>query len=194
MNDTQLLDELVRPFDDPADWEDVLRRAGARRLLPRRRLVVTAAVVVAALVVGPALGVLLTRDRGPQLPSGADRSRIAVVLSPLTRRFLLEVAPWKGHDGFCYLVLRLRAGCVPHKTQGTVFLKPPLMGWTFDKRVVSGTATGLGGKQIPLSVTHFAKLDVTIFLIRDRLPRLFRSAVLRDAAGHVVARVNWRRR
>ena len=138
MNEAQLLDELVGRFEEPADWDDVLRRAGARRL-PRRRLVLTAAVVVAALAVGPALGVLLTRDRGPRLPSGADRSRIAVVLSPVTRRVLLEVAPWKGHDGFCYLVVPVRAGCVP-RAHNTVVLKPPLFGWSFDKRIVSGQA------------------------------------------------------
>jgi hypothetical protein len=188
MNDRQLLDELVRPFDDPADWEDVLRRAGTRRLLPRRRLVLTAAVVVAALVVGPALGVLLTRDRGPKLPSGADRSRIAVVLSPLTRRVLLEVAPWKGHDGFCYLVVPARAGCVP-RSHHTVVLKPPLVGWSFDRRIVSGQATTLSGAHVPLTVRHFGgRIDATFFLARGRLPRLLRSVTLRDARGRVVVR------
>jgi len=191
MTDFHVLDELIAPFGDDGDWNDVLRRAGRRSRKPV--LLAAAAIAVAAVAVAPAVAVLLHND-GVGLPKEADRNNVAVVLAPKTGRVLLQVAPWKGHDGFCYLVLRLRAGCVPHKTQGTVFLKPPLMGWTFDKRVVSGTATGLGGKQIPLSVTHFAKLDVTIFLIRDRLPRLFRSAVLRDAAGHVVARVNWRRR
>ena len=191
MTDFHVLDELIAPFGDDGDWNDVLRRAGRRSRKPV--LLAAAAIAVAAVAVAPAVAVLLHND-GVGLPKEADRSNVAVVLAPKTGRVLLQVAPWKGHDGFCYLVLRLRAGCVPHKTQGTVFLKPPLMGWTFDKRVVSGTATGLGGKQIPLSVTHFAKLDVTVFLIRYRLPRLFRSAVLRDAAGHVVARVNWRRR
>jgi hypothetical protein len=188
MNDTQLLDELVRPFDEPADWDDVLRRAGTRRL-PRRRLVLTAAVIVSALVVGPALGVLLTRDRGPQLPAGADRSGIAVVLSPVTRRVLLEVAPWKGHDGFCYLVVPVRAGCVP-RAHNTVVLKPPLFGWSFDKRIVSGEATTLSGAHIPLTVTHFGgRIDATFFLARSRLvPRLLRTVTLRDARGRVVVR------
>jgi len=190
MNDTQLLDELVRPFDDPADWEDVLRRAGTRRQLPRRRLVVTVAVVVAALVVGPALGVLLTRGRGPQLPPGADLSRIAAVLSPLTRRFLLEVAPWKGHDGFCYLVVPARTGCVPRSHQ-TVVLKPPLVGWSFDRRIVSGEATTLSGAHVPLTVKHFGgRIDATFFLARGRLPRLLRSVTLRDARGRVVVRTH----
>ncbi|MEP6812857.1 MAG: hypothetical protein ABI990_07705 [Actinomycetota bacterium] len=184
----ELLEELVPPFDATGDWNDVLRRAGRRRLWPRA--IAAFAVVGAAIAVAPALA-LLHRD-GVGLPKAADRSNVAVILAPKTGRVLLQIAPWKGHDGFCYLVLRVRAGCVPHKARGTVFLKPPLMGWTFDDRVVSGTATGLGGRHIPLTVTHLAKLDVTIFLIRDRLPRLFRSAVLRDGAGHVVARVNWR--
>jgi hypothetical protein len=188
MNETQLLDELVGAFDEPADWDDVLRRAGTREL-PRRRLVLTAAVVVAALVVGPALGVLLTRDRSPQLPSGADRSRIAVVVSPVTRRVLLKVAPWKGHDGFCYLVVAARAGCVPRAPK-TVVLKPPLFGWSFDRRIVSGEATTLSGAHIPLTVMHFGgRIDATFFLGRGRLPRLLRSVTLRDARGRVVVRI-----
>src|SRR5207253_5266278 len=130
VNEAQLLEELVPHFDEPPDWDDVLRRSQARRL-PRRRLVLTAAVLAAALVVGPALGVLLTQDRDPRLPAGADRSRIAVVLSPVTRRVLLEVAPWKGHDGFCYLLVPVRGGCVPC-AHNTVFFKPPLFGWSFD--------------------------------------------------------------
>ena len=141
MNEAQLLEELVPHFDEPPDWDDVLRRSQARRL-PRRRLVLTAAVLAAALVVGPALGVLLTRDRGPQLPAGADRSRIAVVISPVTGRVLLKVAPWKGHRGFCYLLVPLRGACVPRSRQ-TVVTRPPLFGWTFDPRVVSGWATTL---------------------------------------------------
>jgi hypothetical protein len=188
MNETQLLDQLVGRFDEPADWEDVLRRAGARRF-PRRRLALTVAVVVAALVVGPALGVLLTRGRSLGLPAGADRSRIAVVLAPVTRRVILEVAPWKAHDGFCYLVLRVRAGCVPRSRQ-TVVLKPPLFGWTFDPRVVSGEATTFDGTHIRLAVTHFGgRIDATFFLVRDRLPRFLRSVTLRDARGNVVVRM-----
>ena len=192
MNETQLLDELVPAFDEPGDWSDVLRRAGRRRL-PSRRLVLLAAVAVAAFVVGPALGVLLTRDAGPHLPAQADRSNVVVILQPLTGHVLLEAAPWKGHDGFCYLALWLRAGCVPHKARGTVVLDPPLLGWTFDRRVVSGTATTRAGKQLRLTVRHFGgRIDATFFLIRDRLPRLLHAVVLRDAAGHVVARVEVR--
>jgi hypothetical protein len=38
-------------------------------------------------------------------------------------------------------------------------------------------------------VQHFGgRIDATVFLVRDRLPRLLRSVVLRDAAGHVVSR------
>jgi len=190
MNEAQLLDELVGRFEEPADWDDVLRRAGARRL-PRRRLVLTAAVVVAALAVGPALGVLLTRDRGPRLPSGADRSRIAVVLSPVTRRVLLEVAPWKGHDGFCYLVVPVRAGCVP-RAHNTVVFKPPLFGWSFDKRIVSGQATTLSGAHVPLTVKHFGgRIDATFFLARSRfVQRLLHIETFRDDRGRVVVRLS----
>ena len=133
---------------------------------------------------------LLTRDRGPRLPSGADRSRIAVVLSPVTRRVLLEVAPWKGHDGFCYLVVPVRAGCVP-RAHNTVVFKPPLFGWSFDKRIVSGQATTLSGAHVPLTVKHFGgRIDATFFLARSRLvPRLLHSVTLRDARGRVVVRL-----
>jgi hypothetical protein len=188
VNESQLLEELVPHFDEPADWNDVLRRSRARRL-PRRRLALTAAVVAAALVVGPALGVLLTRDRSPQLPPGADRSRIAVVISPVTGRVLLKVAPWKGHQGFCYLLVPLRGACVS-RSRETVLARPPLFGWTFDPRVVSARATTLGGKQIALRVEHFGgRIDATFFLAGDRFPRMLRGVTLRDARGRVVVKV-----
>jgi hypothetical protein len=188
MNETHLLDELVPQFDEPADWDDVLARARARRL-PRRRLVLAVAVVVAALVVGPALGVLLTRHRGPQLPAGADRSRVGAVISPATGRVLLEVAPWEGHGGFCYLVLPVRSGCVP-RSHKTVVIRPPLVGWTFDPRVVSGRATTLSGAQIKLTVKHFGgRIDATFFLAGDRFPRFLRNVTLRDARGRIVMTV-----
>jgi len=192
MTEAELLDELVPVFDDPDEWEDVLRRARRRRL-PRRRLVLAGAVAVAAFVVGPALGVLLTRDAGPRLPAQADRRNVSVILQPGTGRVLLEAAPWRGHDGFCYLALWLRAGCVPRKARGTVVLAPPVVGWTFERRVVSGTATTAAGKQVPLTVHRFGgRIDVTFFLVYRRLPRLLREVTLRDAAGRTVAHVTIR--
>jgi hypothetical protein len=187
-----VLDEHVPPFDEPADWNDVLRRAGRRR---RIRRPVLAAIVAACAVfaVAPALAVLL-HDDGVGLPAAADRSNVAVVIAPVGGRVLLQVAPWKGHAGFCYLVLRQRAGCVPRKAHGTVVLWPPLFGWSFDPAVRTGTATTLAGKHVPLTVVHYGgKLDVTLFLVRGRLPRLLNEVVLRDRAGHVVARVRPRR-
>jgi hypothetical protein len=185
----EVLDRHVPTIDEPADWGDVLRRAKQYRR-PRRRLLAVAAAVVAAFVVAPALAVML-RDGGAHLPSGADRNNVVVILQPTTGRMLIEAAPWKGHDGFCYLVLQLRAGCVPHKARGTVMMWPPLFGWSFDPRVRTGTATTIAGKHVPLTVQHFGgRIDATLFLIRDRLPRLLRSVVLRDAAGNVVARLH----
>ena len=178
------LDTLVPLDDAPADWEDVLRRA---RRTPRRRYVVALAVVVAALAGAPALAVML-RDRGITLPAEADRNNVSVIMQPQTGKILLEAAPWKGHKGFCYVVLWLRAGCVPQKTFGAMLLEPPVFGWTFNPRVVSGTATTFGGKHLKLTVVHFKKLNVTLFLVRDRLPRMLRSVELRDAAGKVVLR------
>ena len=183
-----VLERLVPRIDEPADWSDVLRRAKQHRR-PRRRLLAVAAVVLAAFVVAPALAVML-RDRGVHLPSGADRSNIIVVMQPRTGRMLIEVAPWKGHNGFCYLVLQLRAGCVPHKARGTTVLLPPLFGWTFDRRVRTGTATTLAGKHIRLTVEYFGgHVDATLFLVRDWPPRMLRNVVLRDGQGRVVARI-----
>jgi hypothetical protein len=182
------LDELVPLREERPDWEDVLRRAARTR--PRPRLVLAAALVVAALAGAPALGFFLTRDAAPQLPKEADRSNVAVVLEPGTGRVLLMAAPWKAHDGVCYLFLRVRAGCVSRKASGTVMTSPPLFGWTFDRRVVSGTAETLSGKRVPLVVRHFeGRLDITFFMTRGRLPRLLRHAELRDAHGRVVVSV-----
>jgi len=180
------LDTLVPIDDAPADWEDVLRRARRGRR-PRRRYVVALAVVVAALAGAPALAVML-RDRGIHLPAEADRNNVAVIMQPHTGKVLLEAAPWKGHSGFCYVVLRMRAGCVPRTASGAMLLEPRVFGGTFNRRVVSGTATTFGGKQLRLTVVRFKKLDVTLFLVRDRLPRMLRSVELRDAAGKVVLR------
>jgi hypothetical protein len=161
-----VLDRHVPRIDEQADWDDVLRRAKQHRR-PRRRLLIVTAAVVAAFVVAPALAVML-RDRDVHLPSGADRSNVVVIMQPTTGRILIEVAPWKGHDGFCYLI-----------------------GWSFDPRVRTGTAITIAGKHVRLTVQHFGgRVDATLFLVRDRLPRFLRTVVLRDAAGNVVARLH----
>jgi hypothetical protein len=150
-----------------------------------------AAVVLAAFIAAPALAVLL-RDRGVHLPNAADKSNVVVILQSQTGCMLLEAGPWKGHDGFCYLVLQIRAGCVPRSGQ-TAVLWPPLFGWSFDRRVRSGTATTIGGKQLSLTVTHFGgRIDATLFLIRDRIPRFLQSVVLRDIAGRIVTSLRLR--
>jgi hypothetical protein len=181
------LEELVPRGDEQGNWDDVLRRA---RPLPRRRLVFVVAVAVAALVVAPALGVLLTRDGGPRLPREADRSNVVVIVQPLSGRIVVQAAPWKGHDGICYLLLGMRAGCAP---RGTVVFTPAFVGFTFDRRVVSGTGVTLAGKRVPLVVRHFEKLGVTFFFTRGRLPRLLREATLLAANGKVVAHLRVKR-
>ena len=182
----ELLDDLVPRFDAPGDWDDVLRRARVRRA--PRRFVLVAVAGVAALVVGPALGVLLTRDTTPRLPAEADKRHVALIVQPLTGRVLVQAAPWKGHDGLCYVILVKRAGCVPRTPRGAVVVTPPIAGYTFDQRVVSGTAVTLTGKRVPLQIEHFPKLHVTFFLRRGRLPAFFKRATLKDADGRVVAR------
>jgi hypothetical protein len=92
-------------------WADVLRRA--ERRAPRRRLVLVAALVVAALGGGPALGVLLTRPGTPQLPRDQITGSVATIVDPHTGVTLVEWARWKGHQGVCYLVPHVHAGCLP---------------------------------------------------------------------------------
>jgi hypothetical protein len=181
------LEELVPRRDEQGNWDDVLRRA---RPLPRRRLVFAAALLAGVLAVGPALGFLLTRDGPPRLPREADRSNVVVIVQPLTGRMVVQAARWKGHDGICYVLLGIRAGCAP---RGTVLLSPPLTGFTFDPRVVSGTAVTLAGKRVPLVVRHFEKLGVTFFLTRGRLPNLLREATLYDANGKALAHLRLKR-
>ena len=183
----ELLEELVPPFEEAADWDDVLRRAGPRRR-PRRTVVAAVAAACAVVVAAPALAVFLRAD-AVGLPSAADRSNVAVVLDPPTGRVLLEAAPWKAHRGFCYLALRTRAGCVAWKARGTLVTEPPLFGWTFDDRVRSAVAV-TGRVRVPLRVVHFGgRIDATLFVARNRLVRGPLTVELRDAARRVVARV-----
>lgn len=91
-------------------WQDVLRRA--QRRPPRRRLALLAALAVAALGGGPALGVLLTRPAQPQLPADRITGSVATIIDPRTGVMLVEWARWKGHDGACYLVPHVHAGCL----------------------------------------------------------------------------------
>ena len=182
MSELQLLDELV-PYDErPADWDDVLRRAAGRGRA-RRHFVIAAVAIAAALLVAPALAVLLRSERGPQLPAAADRSRVTVLIAPQTGRMLVKMAPWRGHDGMCFAALIGRSGCV---ARGSAFMSLNA-GYTFDPRVVSGTAVRLqSGKRVPLTLSRFPKLGVTVFYAQHDAVRLLARVELRDAAGHVL--------
>lgn len=181
MSGLQLLEELVPNDERPADWDDVLRRAGRRR--PRRRLAVAVVAVGATLLVAPALAVLLRHDRGPQLPDAADRSRVSVIVMPGTGRVLAKLAPWRNHDGICFAAILGRSGCA---SSGSAFMSLNA-GYTFDRRVVSGTAVRLGsGRRMPLALTRFPKLGVSVFYARRDALRLLWRVELRDAAGHVL--------
>jgi hypothetical protein len=181
MSELQLLDELVPRDARPPDWEDVVRRAERRR--PRRRVAIAVAVAVAALLVAPALAVLLRSDHGPQLPAAADRSRVAVVVVPQTRRVVVKLAPWRDHAGFCFAALVGRSGCA---ASGSAFMSLNT-GYTFDRRVTSGNAVRLdSGKHVPLTLSRFPKLGVTVFYARHEALRLLWRVELRDAAGHVL--------
>jgi hypothetical protein len=167
-------------------WQDVLRRA--RR--PRRRLVLPAVLAVAALGGGPALAVLLTRTPAPQLPKAADRSHVAVAVQPVTGRVLLKVAPWKKHDGMCYVLIGYSSGCATRSPHGAQLNERPPSGYTFDERVASVTAKLENGKRARLVLHHFSgALGVTFFTAPRVVRTGAREFTFRDGAGHVLERM-----
>lgn len=147
MNEVHVLDVYVAPFDgEPADWEDVVRRARRRR--PHGwRLLVVAVSLLGLLAVAPALGVLLG-GHAPALPDGADRSRVLAIVDPRSGA-QVQVAPWEGHEGVCYLFVGLQAGCAARSAHGgitgtsTVFSRGAahgrtlIWGFTFDGRAAT---------------------------------------------------------
>ena len=172
-------------------WEDVLRRA--KRRAPRRRLVLAAVVAVGALGGGPAVAVLLTQPPGPHLPKAADRSDLEVVLQPKTGQIVVEAAPWKGHDGVCYLILDRESGCATWSPHGGLFDGGTPSGYTFDSRVQSVSAQFANGKSVRLTLHRFERLRVTFFMSR-RFRAFVTGYTLRDAGGHVVARTRLQRK
>jgi hypothetical protein len=185
VNELEALDEYVPLHAETPAWEDVLRRARRRR---SSRFAAAVAVALAVFGGAPALAVVLLHGTKPGLPSGADRSNVAIMLQPQTGRIVLEVAPWKGHDGFCYFAYINRSGCVPRSKQ-TVVSAPPLFGWTFDSRVAEASATTFGGKHVQLLVRRFSgRINATFFFEPKRFA-LLRNIVLRDRHGHVVVRL-----
>jgi hypothetical protein len=185
VNELEALEEYVPLRVETPAWEDVLRRARRSRT---PRLVVAVAAAIAVFGGAPALAVVLLHGGKQGLPSGADRSNVAVILQPRTGRVVLEVAPWKGHDGFCYFAYFARSGCVPRSHQ-TVVTAPPVFGWTFDPRVVSATATTLGGKHVHLLVRRFGGRVKATFFLDSKRYALLRNIVLRDRDGRVIARL-----
>jgi hypothetical protein len=203
MSEQVLLDELVPRVDGEGDWDDVLRRARSTR--PRRRLVLVLAFAVAALAAGPAVAVHLLSSAPPKLSKEADRSHgVFVVLQPASGRILIQAAPWKGHDGVCYLIVGKEAGCVPRKSGTTLtttfsyttsypFPKVPrllaLWGLTFDRRVVVAKAYFPNGtvRTIPVHRTG-PRLGMTFL---GPLPLLLRRAPssieLYDSNGHTIS-------
>lgn len=173
MNELQLLDELVAPFSgEPGDWPDVIRRAQRRR--PRRRLVLATVAIVAALAAASAVALPFLRSDAPKLPSAADRKNVLAVIQPRTGRVLIEAAPWKGHDGVCYLIMGESAGCTPRGERKALFVwssgyvrpsgrrGPALWGFTFDPRVASARIYFSDGTHRSLPLHRFGgRLPIT---------------------------------
>lgn len=188
MNELEALDEYVPLHVETPAWDDVLRRARTRR---SPRFLVAVAVALAVFGGAPALAVVLLHDAKPGLPSGADRNNVAIVLQPRTGRILLEVAPWRGHDGFCYFAYTVHSGCVP-RSHETVVMFPPFFGWTFDPSVVSASAMTLRGTRVQLQVRRFGGRINAAFIVDAKRHPLLRDIVLRDAQGHIVKRLRQR--
>ena len=107
-------------------WQDVLRRAERRRVTPR--VLVIAVAVAAVATAAPAMGVLLTRPGPPQLP--ADQitgpvSTVAVQNGIVLVR--VQGARWNNHDGICYLVPHVRAGCLLRGEQSRRLIAIPTL-------------------------------------------------------------------
>lgn len=177
-----LLDVHVPGVEQLPDWEDVQRRARRGR---GRRIAVGAVVAAAALGGAPALAVLLHHPTA-QLPKAADRSAVSVVLQPRTGRMLVEAAPWKDHDGICYLFPGRTDGCSMRSRHGAGFFASPPSGYTFDARVARVTAVLKGGRRVPLAVHRLGgRLQVTFFTTGSGVAKAFE---LRDARGVLLAR------
>lgn len=187
MTDTlidDLLDAHVPRLEHLPDWDDVRRRARRGR---GRRIAIAAALAFAALGGGPALGVVLLRGSAPGLPKAADRSAVLAVVQPRTGRVVVEAAPWRGHDGICYLIEQRTNGCTGRSPHASGFFAEPPAGYTFDMRVASVTAVLRGGRRVTLDVHRLAgRLQVTFFTSPGGVARAF---VLRDARGAVLGRV-----
>ena len=179
----RLLDAHVPPVEQLPDWDDVRRRARRGR---GRRVAVATLVVAAALGGAPARAVLL-HDSSPRLPKAADRSAVLVVLQPRTGRVVVEAAPWKGHDGICYLIAGRSSGCTMRSRRGAGFFAVPPSGYTFDPRVRRVTAVLRGGRRVPLAVRRLGgRLQVTFFTTGSGVARGFE---LRNARGILISRI-----
>jgi hypothetical protein len=181
-----LLDELVPREPETLDWTGVLRAARASR---RRRimLVAAAACALGVAATAPALAVLL-RDYTPRLPKAADAAHAVVVLNPATGNIVVEVAPWKGHDGICYLIAHRTDGCSMRSRRGGMFLSKAPAGFTFDQRVARVSVTLKSGRTVQLAIHRFTgRLQSTFFLGTSGVARTF---VFEDAAGHTISRMH----
>jgi hypothetical protein len=107
-------------------WEDVLRRAQRR---PRRRLVLAAVLAAGFAGGGSALGVALTQNASAlRLPMDqVGGTTVTYVIDPHTRGTVIAVARWKRHDGVCFLVPKVRAGCLRGGRALPLVPPPPLL-------------------------------------------------------------------
>jgi hypothetical protein len=101
-------------------WEDVLRRAGRRG--PR---VVPLAVATAAVAAVSAVAVPLLRAEPPKLAVDKITGPIRVVEDTRVGVVLVRYGRWRGHDGVCYLVPRVHAGCLLRGERTRLFSGAP---------------------------------------------------------------------
>jgi hypothetical protein len=187
------LDPLVPRADGPAEWQDVLRRAGLRTHRHRRRLV-AAAGVAAVLVATPALAFRAqlhdffagqTRDRIEKdyfsLPLDG---RVGGVPGPVERA--RRVTAWRRGDGsritlavslvrrggFCWRMRSARhfneGGCVTEKKRAS-FTRPALFtsypSGPSDPWVLSGSVTYAGARSLEVRYAHGGRQRISLIWI-----------------------------
>ena len=196
---SDLLERLTPPVDAPADWDDVLRRAGpsTRRRRPSRSALAVAATVLALAVAVPAVGVggriasLIGHDSSPRprLPAAAARGPVVIVVGPRSGQVLVIAAPMRKAEGVCWAFVGGERGCSRRSRRGWYvgFERPA--GMTFDRRAVAAEAILASGRRVQLRFARFGGRIGAGFFVATWKLRETRTILLRDRAGTVIARI-----
>lgn len=181
-------DACRRVLDDAA-WRQRRSRRYASRSRAAVVLVALALVVVpTALAFGGRLVDLLA-SRPPQLPVQADRAHVHVVLEPRTGRVVAQFAPWRGHDGICFVLMQRDAGCARRSGLGVTVVMSAFgeWGYTFDSSVASAEGFISRREALPLRVVRLpSPLNVVFFYGAGRAHLRVQAVLLLDRRGRAV--------